>query len=449
MSQTPSTSRVVVIRGAQVLRQGALQQADVRIADGRIDAVESTLPAEGDEVIEAKGLVLMPGVIDPQVHFRDPGLTWKEDLGTGSQAAAAGGVTSFLEMPNTNPAITTAELMAAKKAVAREKCVVNWNFFIGATPDNLDELLNTPNVCGIKIFMGSSTGSLLVHRTEDLDRIFASGHRLIAVHAEDEETIRANKAAYADTKDIHDHNLIRTPEAALKATRLAVSLSDKYRRRLHILHVTSAEEAEFLATAKVGKPITAEVCPQHFLMNAPDVYDRLGTYGQMNPPIRDKRHADALWKALQNGVFDCLATDHAPHTREEKDKGYPSSPSGMPGVETLLPVMLNRVNQGLCTLPDLARWMCEGPALAYGLKGKGRIEIGYDADVILVDMAKTKTVENGKLFTKVNWSPYAGQSIQGWPVRTFVHGETVFQDGAIVPGVRGRELVINPPWDRK
>jgi dihydroorotase len=424
-------------------------RGDVRIRDGRIDAIAPSLPAEGDEVIDARGLVVMPGVIDPQVHFRDPGLTWKEDLQTGSQAAAAGGVTSFLEMPNTKPAITTAALMAEKKKTAAAKCVVNWNFFIGATPNNLDELLNTPNVCGIKIFMGSSTGDLLVHRHEDLERIFSQGHRLIAVHAEDEATILANKAAVGEAKTVHDHNRIRTPEAALKATMQAVGLAQKYRRRLHVLHVTSADEAQYLATAKIGNPITAEVCPQHFVMHTPDVYDRLGTYGQMNPPIREKHHADGLWQALKDGVFDCLATDHAPHTREEKDKGYPASPSGMPGVEMLLPVMLNRVNQGLCSLPDLLRWMCHGPAAAYGLKGKGHLDVGFDGDVILVDMARTKTVENGKLFTKVNWSPYAGMSIQGWPVRTLVFGETVFADGALVPGALGREIVIDAPWDNR
>jgi len=447
----PSTSslKTVVIRGARILRQGSLQDADVKIVGGRIAAIESSLPAEGDEIIAAKGLVVMPGVIDPQVHFRDPGMTWKEDLQTGSQAAAAGGVTSFLEMPNTKPAITTAALMAAKKAVAAEKCVVNWNFFIGATPNNLEEILNTPNVCGIKIFMGSSTGDLLVHRTEDIERIFANGHRLIAVHAEDEEAISANKAAIGTPKHILDHNRIRTPEVALKATRLAVGLSQKYGRRLHILHVTTAEEAAFLATAKIGFPITAEVCPQHFVFSVPEVYERLGTYGQMNPPIREKRHSEALWQALKDGVFDCLATDHAPHTREEKDQGYPASPSGMPGVESLLPVMLDRVNQGLCSLPDLARWMCEGPAAAYGLKGKGRIEAGYDGDFVLVDMARKRTLENGKLFTKVNWSPFAGIPMQGVPVRTLVHGETVFADGALVPGALGRELVIDAPWDKR
>jgi dihydroorotase len=445
--------RTVIVRGGHIIRQGAMQRADLKLVGGRIAEIAPSLPAEGDEIIDATGLVVLPGIIDPQVHFRDPGLTWKEDLQTGSQAAAAGGVTSFLEMPNTKPAIVTAALMAEKKKTASEKCVVNWNFFIGATPNNLDELLATPNVCGIKIFMGSSTGDLLVHRDEDLERIFAKGGRLIAVHAEDEATIVANKAAYeagqlGETKTVHGHNRIRTPEAALKATQKAVSLSQKYRRRLHILHVTSAEEAAFLETAKIGHPITAEVCPQHFVFSTPEIYDRLGTYGQMNPPIREKRHAEALWQALKNGTFDCLATDHAPHTREEKDKGYPASPSGMPGVETLLPAMLDRVNQGLCSLVDIARWMSAGPAAAYGLKGKGHLEVGYDADLTMVDMAKSKTVENGKLFTKVNWSPFAGITLKGWPVRTVVMGETVFVDGAIVPGAKGYELEIDAGWER-
>ncbi len=406
-----------------------------------------SLAVKAETVIEAKGLHLLPGAIDPQVHFRDPGMEWKEDLASGSRAAAAGGVTGFLEMPNTSPPTVTAELMAAKKQIAAAKCIVNYNFFIGATPDNLEELNSVRNVCGIKIFMGASTGSLLVDKLADLDRIFGHGRRLIAVHAEDEALIRENKARYGASVTIQDHALIRSPEVALRATRTAVELSRKYNRRLHILHMTTQEEAEYLATAKAGIPISAEVCPQHFLLHAPEIYAKLGTYAQMNPPLREARHGEALWKALKSGVIDCIATDHAPHTREEKDKGYPNSPSGMPGVETSLPLMLNRVNQGLCSLEEVVRWMCAGPARLYGIRNKGRIEKGFDADLVLVDMAKEKTIENGKLQTKVNWSPYDGWKTKGWPVMTLVNGNIVFRDGELFTDIKGREMLIDAPWD--
>ena len=442
------SSNTLLIKGATVVAPGATGQADVLVADGAISAIGSPASSGADRVIDARGLHLLPGAIDPQVHFRDPGLTWKEDLETGSRAAAAGGVTSFLEMPNTNPATTTRELMAAKKAVAASKCLVNYNFFIGATAGNLEELLAVENVCGIKIFMGASTGTLLVDRREDLERIFASGRRLIAVHAEDEALIKQNKAQFPVITRVHEHNLIRSPEVAARATRLALELSRKSNRRLHILHMTTEEETKILAQEKAGLPVTAEVCPQHFLLSAPEVYDRLGTYGQMNPPIREKRHGEALWKALQSGLIDCIATDHAPHTREEKDKGYPQSPSGMPGVETSLPLMLDRANRGLCSLEDVVRWMCEAPARCYGLKGKGAIREGWDADFVLVDMAREKTIENGKLQTKVNWSPYDGWRTKGWPVATIVGGHVAFREGDFFPEVKGREILIDAPWEK-
>jgi dihydroorotase len=296
--------------------------------------------------------------------------------------------------------------------------------------------------------MGASTGSLLVDKREDLERIFAHGRRLIAVHAEDEALIKQNKAQFPVLTRVHEHNLIRSPEVAARATRLALELARKYNRRLHILHMTTEEETLLLAKEKAGLPVTAEVCPQHFLLEAPEVYDRLGTYGQMNPPIRERRHGEALWKALQAGLIDCIATDHAPHTKEEKEKGYPQSPSGMPGVETSLPLMLNRANQGLCTLQDVVRWMCEGPARCYGMQGKGRLEPGMDGDLVLVDMAREKTIENGKLQTKVNWSPYHGWRTKGWPVATMVGGHVVFREGDFFPEVKGREIVIDAPWEK-
>jgi dihydroorotase len=438
----------LLIRGAQLVALAGIKQADVLIENGKFSQIGDLSSVRADEVLDAGGLMMLPGVIDPQVHFREPGNTHKEDLESGSRAAAAGGVTSFLDMPNTNPPATTAEAIREKIELAKTKCHVDFGFFVGATPNNLDELLQSKEACGIKIFMGASTGTLLVNERKDIERIFASGRKLIAVHAEDEETIRANKAAAGDSATLFDHPKIRSPEAALKATQLAVELSKKYGRRLHVLHMTTEEEVRFLEKEKTPGVISAEVCPQHFLLEYPKDYERLGTYAQMNPPIREARHGKVLWQALKDGVIDCMATDHAPHTREEKGKGYPLAPAGMPGVETLFPMMLNGVNQGLCSLPDLVRWMCEAPARLYGMIGKGKIAIGYDADLVLVDMNKVRTIRNGELQTKVNWSPYDGWTTKGWPVMTLVRGEFVYREGKFQEPGWGRPIQYDTPWEK-
>lgn len=429
------------IRGASVVLPHGTEQCEVLIHKGKIEAIGRDLP-KAKETIDAHGLVLMPGVIDPQVHFREPGATHKEDLFTGSCAAAAGGVTTFLDMPNNKPAITTAKLMKEKKALAAEKCVVNYNFFIGATETNLDELNQTKNVCGIKIFMGSSTGDLLVSDPAIQEQIFANGSRLIAVHAENEELILANQELLKGIEDVRLHPKIRDEAVALKASSWAVQLSLKYQRRLHILHMTTAEECEMLSKLPQHNRISAEVCPQHMLLSAPGCYEKLGTYAQMNPPLRTRRHGEALWQALKDGIIDCIATDHAPHTKEEKEQPYGKAPSGMPGVETSLPLMLTRVNERECTLNDVVRWMCEGPARCYGMQNKGQIAVGMDADLVLVDMSLKKEVKNKKCFTKVKWSPYHGMVLKGWPIRTFVGGKTVFLEGQVNEEVRGQEVQI-------
>jgi dihydroorotase len=439
----------LLIRNAQIVTPEGIAPADVRVENGKIAEIAPGLqPRANEEQVDASGLHLMPGVIDPQCHFREPGNTHKEDLESGSRAAAAGGVTAFLDMPNTNPPGTTAADIRAKYALAGTKCHVDFGFFIGATPDNLEELNSIPEACGIKVFMGSSTGTLLVSERPDLDRIFGNGRKLIAVHAEDDQMIKENAARLGDKATLQDHPFVRSPEAALKATKLAVELSKKHNRRLHILHLTTEEEADFLRKEKVEGLISAEVCPQHFLLIAPEIYDTLGTYAQMNPPLREARHGKALWQALKDGVIDCTATDHAPHTREEKDKGYPKAPAGMPGVETLFPLMLNRVSQGLCTLPDLARWMSEGPARLYGMKGKGRIAVGNDADFAFVDMNATRTFRNGEMQTKVNWTPYHGWTVKGMPVMTMVRGRFVFKDGKFNEPGWGEPIQFDAAWEK-
>ena len=412
---------------------------NIFIKDGVIAKIGDA-PFEADTVIDATGKQVIPGVIDPQVHFRDPGLEWKEDLETGSKAAVAGGVTSFLEMPNTIPNTITADIMAAKKKIAAKKCVANYNFFIGATNDNLAELNNTPNVCGIKIFMGSSTGDLLVDDAEVLERIFAKGDRLIAIHGELEHILKQHQH-FRLTKDFRDHPKARPVEAAIGATKLAVKLAKKYHRRLHILHLTTEEEVEFLRKEKT-EFISVEVCPQHLMLQAPKAYEELGALAQMNPPVRDNRHRLALWQGLKDGVIDCIATDHAPHTLAEKSADYGQAPSGVPGVETSLPLMLNQVNQGHCALKDIVYWMCEQPAKLYQMKSKGKIEKGFDGDITIIDMEKTQKIENGKLQTKSNWSPFHGWTIKGWPIKTIVGGHLVFDNGVINDQFKGKEIPI-------
>ena len=429
----------LTIRNADVVLPGNVQKTDVSVINGVINTIGSEIPEVG-EVIDAEGLFLIPGIIDPQVHFREPGADHKEDLHSGSCAAAAGGVTSFLDMPNNNPPVTTIKRMAEKKQLAAEKSVVNYGFFIGATQYNLEELNAVENVCGIKIFMGASTGDLLVDDPDILDSIFANGKKLIAVHAEDESILQENSRLMKGIEDVRVHSRIRDESAALSATKLAVRLSLKYLRRLHILHLTTEEECDFLRTLPREHHISTEVCPQHLVLTSPECYEHLGTKAQMNPPIRSKRHTVALWQALKDGIIDCIATDHAPHTLAEKIQPYGIAPSGMPGVETSLALMLDRVNRDLCTLPEVVYWMSESPAKLYKMHGKGRIEVGQDADLALIDMSLKKKVTNGKLHTRVNWSPFDGIELQGWPVRTIVNGQTVFLNGEVNKSVRGKEI---------
>lgn len=423
---------------------------DLRIVDGLITEVGEVSASTGDdEIVDATGLLVMPGVIDPQVHFREPGLTHKEDIGSGSRACAAGGVTSFLEMPNTQPPTTSRQAFDAKLARAAQTSLVDYGFFIGATPDNLDQLLATEgddDICGIKIFMGSSTGTLLVNERSDLERIFGHGRRLIAVHAEDEARLMARKELFGPGADVSQHSRIRDAEAARLASALALELSEKYGRRLHILHLSTADEVNLLAERGKGKGrVTAEVTPQHLTLVVPEIYDRLGTRAQMNPPLREREHVDALWRGLHAGVLDCIATDHAPHTLEEKAKPYGQAPSGMPGVETALAVMLDAAHHGKCTVEDVVRWMTLGPARCYRIAGKGALVTGYAGDVALVDLGEVRSVDQRPIRSKVGWSPYEGVQLHGWPVATFVGGRAVYRDGELIESGVGNKLRFGLP----
>jgi dihydroorotase len=434
----------LIIRNARIARpDGSVFEGDLACDEGLISRIDDRIDGPAGESVDAGGRLLLPGVIDPQVHFREPGAEQKEDLGSGSRAAVKGGVTSFLEMPNTNPPTSSQAALDDKLALAAKKCVANYGFFIGATPDNLDALNTAAPVCGIKIFMGSSTGSLLVNRPEDLERIFAHGDRLIAVHAEDEARINQRKEQFAGRTDPAAHSEIRDNRCALIATELALTLSKRYQRRLHILHLSTHEEVDLLRRDK-PQWVTAEVIPNHLLLNTDD-YARLGTLVQMNPPIRSVEDNRALWQGLHDGVIDFIATDHAPHALADKQRGFPNAPSGMPGVETSLPLMLTRMVAGDCTLAEIQRWMCSGPAAAYRIPNKGRIEEGWDADLTLVDIEAVRPVRNEDMFTKVGWSPYAGTELTGWSLYTVVGGRIVYENGKIREGVLGSPLRFDAP----
>ena len=433
----------LVIKNTQIARpDGSRTDADLGCLNGSIERIEGQITADATETIDAQGHLLLPGVIDPQVHFREPGATHKEDLGSGSRAAVRGGVTSFLEMPNCRPATVDQIQMDWKLARAARTCVANFGFFIGATKDNLAALNNVHPACGIKIFMGSSTGDLLVDDHESLDRIFSCGRRLIAVHAEDEERIKQRTTEIIQPSDdplpYSLHSEVRDPETALIATCRAVELSEKYGRRLHILHLSTASEVDYLRTNKPAQ-VSCEVIPNHLFLNTTD-YQRLGSRAQMNPPIRDPGNASLLWQGLHDGVIDIIATDHAPHTLEEKSKPYPDSPAGMPGVETSLPLMLTHMKAGKCTLAEIQTWMSDGPARIYGIPNKGRIEEGFDADLVLVDLDHSHEVRDEEVFSRAGWSPYSGLQLSGWPLYTVVGGRVVFDNGRIRPGVFGSAL---------
>ncbi|MEQ9370734.1 MAG: dihydroorotase [Coleofasciculus chthonoplastes F3-SA18-01] len=434
-----SSDSCLLIRHARILMPtGDILLGDVLTRGREIVQIAPDISASADREIDATGLTVLPGVIDPQVHFREPGLEHKEDLFTASCACAKGGVTSFLEMPNTRPLTTTQAALDDKLKRASEKCLVNYGFFIGATPENLPDLREAQPTCGIKIFMGSMRGDLLVDSEEVLDPIFAQGTRLIAVHAEDQARIRERREKFAGINDPAIHSQIQDNQAALNATQLALKLSKKYQRRLHILHLSTGEEAELLRRDKPSW-VTAEVTPQHLLLNT-SAYEKIGTLAQMNPPLRSPQDNATLWQALLDGVIDFIATDHAPHTLEEKAQTYPNSPSGMPGVETSLALILTQAIQGRCTLAQVSNWMSTAVAKAYRIPNKGAIAPGYDADLVLVDLENYRPVKREELLTKCGWSPFEGWNLTGWSVMTIVGGQVAYERGKLHTDVRGQAL---------
>lgn len=429
-----------LIRNATVVLPESTLRTSVLLDGTKIVDIDPAIQIAADQVVDAEGLHLLPGVVDDQVHFRDPGLTHKEDMYTASRACAKGGVTTFLEMPNTKPNTISQDALDSKLALAAGKCLVNYGFYIGATPHNVTALQQAHRTPGIKIFIGSSTGDLLVDKQEALERIFAETTLPICAHCEDEATIQANTERFAGTTDITDHSRIRDYAAAIIATRRAIDLAKRHKHRFHVLHVSTGAETPLLADH--GNLITAEACPHHLFFNVDD-YARLGSRVQMNPSIKAKEDNSQLWQALLDGLIQVIATDHAPHTLEEKQQPYPQSPSGLPAVENSLALMLNQVHRGGCTVEQVVHWMCDAPARVWDIVGKGRIAVGYDADLVLVDLNKTATIRDGEQETKSKWSPWHGESLTGWPVRTWVMGHEVFRDGVIDESRRGSEAVYD------
>ncbi len=414
---------------------------DIGILQGKISAIGNLHSQDAAEKISAKGLQIFPGLIDTQVHFREPGMTHKEDLESGTHGALLGGFTSVFEMPNTRPPTTTYELMQDKVDRLKNRAWVNVGFYGGASPENIQtiaSLENHPSCCGIKIFMGSSTGTLLLDRDEWLEALLKNIRKRAAVHAEDENRLNERKHIALESKDPRSHPVWRDEQSALLAVQRIVGLAEKTNRQVHILHVTSQDEMEFLAKHKNNASV--EVTPQHLLLSAPECYDRYGTKAQMNPPIRDERHRQALWKALHAGVVDVLGSDHAPHTLEEKAKTYPESPSGFVGVQTMLTLMLNEFHKGNISVEKILELLAENPRRLFNIKNKGRIAVGADADLTIVDLNQTKLIENSWIASKCGWTLFDGMKTTGWPVHVFVNGHWAVRDGKKMGDPKGLPL---------
>ena len=426
----------LVLRNGTVVNQDGEGRRDVGVRDGMIVEIGDLSRASAGETIDCTGLHVLPGVIDSQVHFREPGLTHKEDLETGSRAAVLGGVTAVFEMPNTNPLTTSAETLAAKVAAGRDRMHCDFAFWVGGTRENVDdspELERLPGSAGIKVFMGSSTGSLLVADDEGVAAVLSKTRRRAAFHSEDEYRLDERKPIRVPG-DPSSHPIWRDEETALRSTQRLVRIAREQGATIHILHVSTAEEIDFVWRHK--DVATVELIPNHLTLTADD-YARLGTYLQMNPPVRAARHRDRLWEAVHQGIADVLGSDHAPHTREEKDKPYPQSPSGMTGVQTHVPIMLDHVNAGRLSLARLVDLTSAGPARIFDIACKGRIAAGYDADFTIVDMKRRETIRNEWIASRCGWTPHDGREVTGWPVGTIVRGLRVMWDGEVVTPSRG------------
>ncbi|RLD25153.1 MAG: dihydroorotase [Bacteroidetes bacterium] len=440
----------MLIKSAVIVNEGKQFVADVLIRNERIEKIAATISAPDEEIIDGTGKFLLPGLIDDQVHFRDPGVTYKADIATESRAAVAGGITSFMEMPNTKPNTLTQELLEDKYQLAAEKSIANYSFYMGASNDNLAEVLKTnpENVCGVKVFMGSSTGNMLVDERSTLEGLFSKVEMLIATHCEDEATIRANEAQarseYGENVPIEKHPEIRSAEACYLSSSLAVELAKKYNTRLHILHLSTAREMELFRNdiPLQEKRITAEACIHHLWFSHED-YAEKGTLIKWNPAVKSANDRDAILRAVLDDRVDVIATDHAPHTLEEKQNTYFNAPSGGPLVQHGLVAMMELVKQGKISIEKVVEKMCHNPAVLFSVKDRGYIREGYYADLVLVDANAPWTVDKYNVLAKCGWSPFEGQEFSARVTHTMVNGNLVYESGSIIEGSLGARLLFD------
>ena len=429
----------LIIKNGSCYIDGKLTKTDIGLSGNKMQKI-GKIELNSSKVYDATDKVVLPGIIDTQVQFREPGSTDAEDLESGSRAAVLGGVTSLFEMPNTNPPTSNLFEFDKKLQAAKNRMHSNYAFYFGATPDNTDQLARLKDVegcCGVKLFAGSSTGNLLVDKEADIEKVISSSDRVVSIHSEDEDIIKLRKK-FIRKGDVHSHPEWRNVECAMSSTRRVVKIAERYNKKIHVLHVTTKDEVDFLAMHK--KNVTFETTPQHLTLYAPDCYDKLGTYAQMNPPLRTKEHYNRLWVAIKNNIVDVLGSDHAPHLKENKDKEYPNTPSGMPGVQTIFPIMLDHVNNGKLTLQQLINLMCENPCRIFGIKNKGYIKEGFDADLTIADMNKEVTIKNEMIASKCGWTPFNNHKVKGFPVGTIVNGHLVMSDGKVILESKGTPL---------
>lgn len=432
----------LILKGGHVVMPWGVEEADLAIRGGRIAAIGDLRTAEAAQVVNCHGLHVLPGLIDPHVHLRDPGDAKVETIGTGTKAAVLGGLTAVFDMPNTSPAITDVARLDAKRAGLAGVAHCDVGLYVGATKTNiagLAELEHQPGVCGIKVFAGSSTGDLMVEDDENLERVMRAGRRRIAYHSEDEYRLQERKPMFTPGMPHRNHMVWRDVECALLGTRRLMALARKTGRPAHILHVSTAEELDYLADYR--DIATCEVLLNH-LTQTDEAYDRLGGYAVMNPPIRDARHLEAAWAAVRDGRVDCVGSDHAPHSREAKERPWPNTAAGLTGVQTLVPLMLDHVSAGRLSLPRLADLMGTGPARVYGALNKGRLAVGYDGDVTVVDMKRQRVIEESWIASPCGWTPFAGHRCTGWPMMTIVRGNVVMREDEVLGAPVGRPVAF-------
>ena len=431
----------LIIKNGSCYIDGKLKTVDIGLSGNKIKKI-GKIDLNAAKVFDASNKIVLPGVIDTQVHFREPGSTDTEDLESGSKAAVLGGITSVFEMPNTNPPTSTLAEFDKKIQLAKNRMHSNYAFYFGATPDNMKELASVNTLegcCGVKLFAGSSTGNLLVSQEKDIEKVISNSSKIISVHSEDENILTSRKK-FIKEGDVTSHPVWRNEECALESTKRVVRIAQKYKKKIHILHVSTKQEIDFFSEKREN--VTFEITPQHLTLFAPNCYKTLKTFSQMNPPLRSKDHYDRLWDAVKESLVSTIGSDHAPHTKEEKNRKYPLSPSGMPGVQTLLPVMLDHVNKGKLKIEQLIKLVCENPCDLFGIKIKGYIKEIFDADLTIVDINKEVVIKDNWIESKCGWTPFNNYEVKGFPVATIVNGEIVMENSKIISPAKGKPLTF-------